>query len=172
MKHLICTRKDLHWWGLQSLCELWWGVTAEQSMAVTFQVKCSSLLGGGVLDGWGWGWSVLGVWGTGVGGVFGWRCHGRHQSRRQCQWRSSGPAVTGHNKPVTRTRLPPGLSCGDTRHHFAHLLQPPPTPPPHPHPVPIAEGDWKETGRRVVEHKAPSSVTSDQSTKVNTPLVV
>lgn len=41
-------------------------------MAVTFQVKCGSLLGEGVVE-----LGVEGVWGMGVGREvgFGWHCH-------------------------------------------------------------------------------------------------
>ncbi|KAF3686581.1 hypothetical protein EXN66_Car002253 [Channa argus] len=69
---------------------------------------------------------------------------------------------------MTRTRLPLGLSSQDIQYCFAHILH---TPSYLSNDKAREEGNTKKVGL-CVGHKAPSSVTNDQNTKVNTPLVI
>lgn len=160
-------KKDLHWWGLQSLCELW-GVAAKQSMAVTFQVKCGSLLGvEGGMDGLGGGGcrEGRGRWAYLAG-----ECH-HHNRSRQCHTLVTEQRPVCHltQQPNDKDASPSGFVMSGRTAPLCPSFTAPASPAHHL--ILITEGDWRESGP-CGEHKAPSSVTNDQNTKVNTPLVI
>lgn len=112
-------------------------------------------------------------WGGWVGGgVFGWQCHHHNQSRH---WHTlvteQRPVCHLTQQPSDKDASPSGFVMSGHTAPLCPSFTNPPNPPHHPSLMIKGDGNRKKVGLRA-EHKAPSSVTNDQNTKVNTPLVI
>lgn len=123
---------------------------------------------GGGWDGWiGGAWDVRG---RGRWGYLAGECH-HHNRSRQCHTLVTEQRPVCHltQQPNDKDASPSGFVMSGRTAPLCPSFTAPASPAHHP--ILITEGDWRESGP-CGEHKAPSSVTNDQNTKVNTPLVI
>lgn len=163
MKHLICTRKIYIDEGYRVFVS--YGAQRQSSQWQS-HFKSSAAL----CSGWRVGWMDWGAWDEGRGRYLAGECH-HHNRSRQCHTLVTEQRPVCHltQQPNDKDASPSGFVMSGRTAPLCPSFTPPASPAHHP--ILITEGDWRESGL-CGEHKAPSSVTNDQNTKVNTPLVI